>query len=156
MSMIHMFASSLPSESSKSSFISNKPYDEVLGAAQFTEHRSTGCPKKRGISVWQAVEGIRSGLKTTLGWVLKNSGNFLSNEHKNSPFLCKTAKKNEVKHAYPSWRNDIILGVDSCLACNSMKILIDNNLILITMDRKHHVKSYHRSVKVHVCTFLSS
>ena len=51
--------------------------------------KHTGCPKKRGISVWQAVEGIRSGLNTKVGWVLKNSGNFLSNEHKNSPLLWK-------------------------------------------------------------------
>ena len=45
--------------------------------------------------------------------------------------------------------------VDSSFACNSMKILIDN-LILITMDREHHATSYHRSVWVQRCTFLSS
>ena len=43
----------------------------------------TGCPKKSVISVWQVIEGIRSRLQTKVGWVLKNSGNFLSDEHKN-------------------------------------------------------------------------
>ena len=31
----------------------------------------------------------RTGLETKVGWVLQNSGNFLSDEHKNSSFLSK-------------------------------------------------------------------
>ena len=46
-----------------------------------------GVSKKTHLCVWQAIEGTRSGLQTKVGWVLKNSGNFLSNEHKNSSFL---------------------------------------------------------------------
>ena len=69
----------------------------------------------------------------------------------------KQLRKNKVKHAYPPWKNDIIWGypVNSSFACNSMKILIDN-IILITIDREHHATSYHRSVWVQRCTFLSS
>ena len=48
-----------------------------------------GCPKKKGDPCLRAIEGTRSGLKTKVGWVLENSGNFLSNEHKNTPFLWK-------------------------------------------------------------------
>ena len=46
-----------------------------------------GVPKKTEILVQWAIEGTRSGLKTKVGWVLKNSRNFLSNE--NSYFLWK-------------------------------------------------------------------
>ena len=46
-----------------------------------------GVLKKTPLCVWQAIEGTRSGLQTKVGWVLKNSGNFLSDEHKNSSFL---------------------------------------------------------------------
>ena len=46
-----------------------------------------GVPKKRLISVQTAVEGIRSDLWIKVGGVLENSGNFLSDEHKNSSFL---------------------------------------------------------------------
>ena len=46
-----------------------------------------GVPKKRWISVQQAVEGIRSDLRIKVGGVLENSGYFLSNEYKNSPLL---------------------------------------------------------------------
>ena len=48
-----------------------------------------GVPKKTLFYVSQAIEGTRSGLETKVGWVLKNSGNFLSDEHKNSSFLSK-------------------------------------------------------------------
>ena len=48
-----------------------------------------GVPKKTQFCVWWAIEGIRSGLETKVGWVLKTSGNFLSDEHKNFPFLTK-------------------------------------------------------------------
>ena len=41
----------------------------------------TGWSKK----VWLAI-GIRSGLRTKVGWVLKNSGFFLSNKHKTLHF----------------------------------------------------------------------
>ena len=46
-----------------------------------------GVPKKRWISVQQAVEDIRSDLRIKVGCVLENSGYFLSNEYKNSPLL---------------------------------------------------------------------
>ena len=46
-----------------------------------------GVPKKRLISVPQAVEGIRSDLWIKVGGVLENSGYFLSNQYKNSQFL---------------------------------------------------------------------
>ena len=38
---------------------------------------------------------------------MENSGNFLSNEHKNFYFLGKMSEKNEVKVAYPSYKNDV-------------------------------------------------
>ena len=46
-----------------------------------------GVPKKRLISVYQAVEGIKSDPRIKVGGVLENSGYFLSNEYKNSPIL---------------------------------------------------------------------
>ena len=48
------------------------------------------------------------------------------------------AAKNDIIWVYP---------VDSSFACNSMKILNDN-LILITIGKEHHATSYHRSAKV--------
>ena len=68
---------------------------------------------------------------------------------KTSHFCEKTAEKTKVKHAY--W----LYPVDLSFACNSMKILIDN-LILITVDKEHHATSYHSTVKVQRHTFLSS
>ena len=47
----------------------------------------TGCPKKKGDPCFRAIEGTKIGQKTKVGRVLENSGNFLSNEHKNSPIL---------------------------------------------------------------------
>ena len=44
--------------------------------------------EKRGPCL-RAIEGTRIGLKTKLGRVLENSGNFLSNEHKNIFVLSK-------------------------------------------------------------------
>ena len=55
---------------------------------------TTGCPKKKGDPCLRAIEGTRIGLKTKLGRVLENSGNFLSNEHKNSPILWKNSWEN--------------------------------------------------------------
>ena len=50
-----------------------------------------GVPKKIRISVSQAVEGLESGLEIKVGSVLKNSGFFLSNEHKNFTILSKNS-----------------------------------------------------------------
>ena len=80
-----------------------------------------GVPKKSVISVWQAIEGIRSGLKIKVGWVLENSGNFLSDEHKNSSFLWKNGQEKQGQTWLPPQKNGIILGhpVDYSSAHNS-------------------------------------
>ena len=44
-------------------------------------------PKKTGILGKMPITGLWRGLEIKIGWVLKNSGNFLSNEHKNFVFL---------------------------------------------------------------------
>ena len=67
-----------------------------------------------------------------------------------TPHFCeKTAEKTKVKHAYTLLeKNDIlwVYPVDSSFACNFLKILIDN-LILITVDKENHATSYHRTVR---------
>ena len=61
---------------------------------RFVNLLCTGCPKKKGDPCLRAIEGTRIGLKTKVGRVLENSGNFLSNEHKNSPILWKNSWEN--------------------------------------------------------------
>ena len=60
-----------------------------------------GVPKKIRISGKEAVEGLRSGLETKVGSVLKNSGFFLSNEYKNSSLLSKNSCKNQGQTCLP-------------------------------------------------------
>ena len=48
-----------------------------------------GVPKKTGILSKIPITGLKRGLKIKVGWVLKNSGNFQSNEHRNFVFSSK-------------------------------------------------------------------
>ena len=48
-----------------------------------------GVPKKRVILGKMPITGLGRGLKIKVGGVLKNSGNFQSNEHRNLVFLFK-------------------------------------------------------------------
>ena len=48
-----------------------------------------GVPKKTGILRKMPLTGLGRGLEIKVGWVLKNSGNFQSNEHWNFVFLPK-------------------------------------------------------------------
>ena len=48
-----------------------------------------GVPKKRVILGKMPITGLGRGLKKKVGGVLKNSGNFQSNEHRNFVFLSK-------------------------------------------------------------------
>ena len=48
-----------------------------------------GVPKKRVILGKMPITGLGRGLKIKVGGVLKNSGNFQSNEHRNFVFLSK-------------------------------------------------------------------
>ena len=50
-----------------------------------------GVPKKSVISVQMLLEAFKNELQIKVGWVLKNSGNFQSNEHRNFVFLPKIA-----------------------------------------------------------------
>ena len=68
-----------------------------------------GVPKKRLISVQQAVEGIRSDLWIKVGGVLENSGNFLSDEHKNSSFLSENDWEKWVQRCLPPLRKGMLL-----------------------------------------------
>ena len=45
----------------------------------------------------------------------------------------KTVEKNDFEHAYPPRKNDIMWGypVDSSFACNSVKILIENLILIL-------------------------
>ena len=68
-----------------------------------------GVSKKTPLCVWQAIEGTRSGLQTKVGWVLKSSGNFLSDEHKNSSFLSENDWEKWVQRCLPPLRNSMLL-----------------------------------------------
>ena len=48
-----------------------------------------GVPKKTGILGKMPITGLERGLEIKVGWVLKNSGNFKSNEHRNFVFSPK-------------------------------------------------------------------
>ena len=65
----------------------NKDLSTTSNADRIQNLYIQGVPKKRWISVQTAVEGIRSDLWLKVGGVLENSGNFLSDEYKNSLFL---------------------------------------------------------------------
>ena len=71
-----------------------KSWSLKLGEEKICFHRFPliqnlqGVPKQSVISIWQAIEGIRSGLQKKVGRVLENSGNFLSDEHK-TPHFCE-------------------------------------------------------------------
>ena len=49
----------------------------------------------------------KSGLQTKVGWVLENSGNFQSNEHKNIPILGKNGWENGGQSCLPPSENYI-------------------------------------------------
>ena len=70
-----------------------------------------------------AIKGITSWLKTKVWWVWKIQEISFPMSTKTSQFCKKkTAEKNEFKHAYTPWKNDIMCGypVDLSFACNSM------------------------------------
>ena len=48
-----------------------------------------GVPKKTPLCVQGLLEALKSKLQMIVGWVLKNSGNFHSNEHRNFVILPK-------------------------------------------------------------------
>ena len=48
-----------------------------------------GVPKKTPLCVQRLLEVLKSYLQIKVGWVLKNSGNFQSNEHRNFVFSPK-------------------------------------------------------------------
>ena len=50
-----------------------------------------GVPKKTLVSVQRLLEVFKNDLQIKVGWVLKNSENFQSNEHRNFVFLPKIA-----------------------------------------------------------------
>ena len=62
-----------------------------------------GVPKKTGILGKIPITGLKRGLKIKVGWVLKNSGNFQSNEHRNFVFSSKNIK---AKSWLPSPQNN--------------------------------------------------
>ena len=68
-----------------------------------------GVPKKTHFCVWQAIKGTRSGLETKVGWVLQNSGNFLSDEHKKSSFLSENDWEKWVQRFLPPLRKGMLL-----------------------------------------------
>ena len=79
-------------------------YDVIFNVIQIQ-----GVPKKTLFYVWQAIEGTRSGLETKVGWVLQNSGNFLSDEHKNSSFLSENDWEKWVQRCLPPLRKGMLL-----------------------------------------------
>ena len=50
--------------------------------------------------------GLKRGLKIKVGWVLKNSGNFQSNEHRNFVFSSKNDWDIEAQSWLPSPQNN--------------------------------------------------
>ena len=67
-------------------------------------------------------------------WVLKNLGNFFSNEHKNSIFVNERLRKTRSNMSTPPLKKWHYMGLHCIFIlwlCNFMKILIDN-LIMIT------------------------
>ena len=68
-----------------------------------------GVPKKTHFWLWQTIEGTRSGLEIKVGWVLQNSGNFLSDEHKNSSFLSENDWEKWVQRCLPPLRKGMLL-----------------------------------------------
>ena len=65
-----------------------------------------GVPKKTLVSVQRLLEVLKSDLQIKVGWVLKNSGNFQSNEHRNFVFLPKNAWDIKVQSWLPLSQNN--------------------------------------------------
>ena len=90
------------------------------------ETKIQGVPKKTLDSVWWAIEGTRSGLETKVGWVLKNSGNFLSDEHKNSSFLSENVWEKWGQRRQPPLRKGMIVNhPEDIFLCSNLKDKID-------------------------------
>ena len=93
-----------------------KSWSLKLGEEKICFHRFPliqnlqGVPKQSVISIWQAIEGIRSGLQKKVGRVLENSGNFLSDEHKTPHFCEKKGREKQGQTWLSPQRNGIILG----------------------------------------------
>ena len=68
----------------------------------FMKSKTTGCPKKTLVSVQRLLEASKSELQMKVGWVLKNSGNFQSNEHRSFVFLPKNAWDIDAQSWLPS------------------------------------------------------
>ena len=85
-----------------------------------------GVPKKTLDSVWWAIEGTRSGLETKVEWVLKNSGNILSDEHKNSSFLSENIWEKLGQRRQPPLRKGMIVNhPEDIFLCSNLKDKID-------------------------------
>ena len=105
-----------------------KSWSLKLGEEKICFHRFPliqnlqGVPKQSVISIWQAIEGIRSGLQKKVGRVLENSGNFLSDEHK-TPHFCekKGPRKTRSNMAIPPKKWDH-LG-SPCITCAHLLML---------------------------------
>ena len=65
-----------------------------------------GVPKKTLVSVQRLLEVLKNDLQIKVGWVLKNSGNFQSNEHRNFVFLPKNAWDIKAQSWLPSSQNN--------------------------------------------------
>ena len=73
---------------------------------KFYLHNIQGVPEKTLFCVQRLLEALKNDLQIKVGWVLKNSGNFQSIEHKNFVFLPKNAWDIRPQSWLPSsWNN---------------------------------------------------